>query len=239
MLPVRNLWRGARNRHRRAGRHGSWECVGHRVLAGADGRHARSADGRLYTLHVPGQLTGDQVPLLVSLHGRGASPEGQENQTGWSRFADANNLIVAYPAGIGDTWRPQRGSPDVEFLREVVADVSRHWCVDPRRVYADGHSYGATMSQRLACDAASTFAAVVEYAGWSPGDCDPSRPISVGLFHGDFDLTIAIAEGARARDEWVTRNHCSPSPQPEPEGDGDVVATVDKARREPARETAQ
>ncbi len=33
-----------------------------------------------------------------------------------------------------------------------TADISATWCVNPKRVHATGHSSGAIMAERLACD---------------------------------------------------------------------------------------
>jgi poly(3-hydroxybutyrate) depolymerase len=43
---------------------------------------------------------------------------------------------------------------DVGYLRAVIAEVSVRFAVDPRRVYVTGHSDGADMAHRLACESA-------------------------------------------------------------------------------------
>lgn len=190
------------------------------TLAATGGTVTRTLGARTYLLRVPDGLTGTQAPLLLSLHGAGSNGSTDESNTGWSAFADARKFIVAYPqarpsAGSG-VWDPySEGSVDVDFLRQVVADVSASWCVDPRRVHADGWSNGAVMSQRLACDAAGTFASVTSYGGGTPtppgaAPCLPARPISVGLFVGQFDFTYAGL--AQNTDEWRGRDGCSSPP---------------------------
>jgi polyhydroxybutyrate depolymerase len=80
----------------------------------------------------------------------------------------------------------------------------------------DGWSNGAVMSQRAACDAADEFAAVTSYGGGSPtaagtaAPCHPSRPISVGLFAGQFDFTYAGL--AQNTTEWRGYDGCSAPP---------------------------
>ena len=202
-------------------------------LKSTDGTIARSADGRAYLVHVPSGLPAARVPLLISLHGLGGSAQGQENQTGWSAFADAHGFIVAYPQGSskpmseGGPWQEQSGSDDVKYLNSVVDGISARWCVDHLRVYADGYSRGGYMSQRLACDSAGRFAAVVEYAGGSPnemgGPCNPSRPVSVGLFHGEGDWTVPLEAGLQSRDEWVSRNRCRSEADAEPVDEGTLL----------------
>lgn len=189
-------------------------------LAATNGTVTRTLAGRTYQLHVPAGLTGPGVPLLMSLHGAGSNGQQDELSTGWSQFADGNGLIVAYPnaqgAGSG-VWDPyMQGSPDVPFLRQVADDIAAGWCIDPRRIYVDGWSNGAVMSQRVACDAGDRFAAVTSYGGGSPtgatlaAPCRPSRPMPVGLFVGQYDFTYAgLASNVS---EWQGYSGCGATP---------------------------
>lgn len=190
------------------------------TLAPTDGTQTRTLGTRSYELRVPAGLTATQVPLLLSLHGFGSNGSQDEQFTGWSGFADANDFIVAYPNARGlpgsGAWDPYTASsPDVAFLRDVAADIAATWCVDPDRIHVDGWSNGAVMSQRVACEAADVFASVTSYGGGTPtppgaAPCAPSRPISVGLFAGQFDFTYAgLAQNTQ---EWVGRNACAATP---------------------------
>ncbi|MGH2731854.1 MAG: alpha/beta hydrolase family esterase, partial [Actinomycetota bacterium] len=198
-------------------------------LAPTAGTVTRTLGERSYLLHVPVGLTGSSVPLLLSMHG--AAPEGtgleaaagHEADTGWDADAAAHGFIVSYPASSATrpaAWNTTQGGPDVSFLRDVVADISATWCVDPKRVHAGGHSSGAIMAERLACDAADVFASVGAYAGASPvlfgGPCTPSRPISVGIFQSLLDPLSSLPVGILNRNEWLARNGCPPIPTTEP-----------------------
>jgi polyhydroxybutyrate depolymerase len=191
------------------------------TLAPTAGTVTKTLNGRTYTLNVPAGLSGTAVPLLLSLHGFGSTGSQDELFTGWTPFAAAHNFIVAYPQGQGSpqsgAWDPYTASsPDVPFLKAVAADISATYCVDANRVHVDGWSNGAVMSQRTACSAADTFASVTSYGGGTPTlsgfatGCSPSRPISVGLFAGQFDFTYAgLAQNTA---EWRAVNSCNASP---------------------------
>lgn len=191
------------------------------TLTPTAGTVSKSLNGRTYLVNVPAGLTGSQVPLLLSLHGFGSTGSQDESFTGWTPFAASRGFIVAYPQGrpseSGGAWDPySAASADVGFLRDVVADISATWCVDPRRVHADGWSNGAVMSQRMACAAADLFASVTSYGGGTPTvggfapPCQPSRPISVGLFAGQWDFTYAgVAQNAS---EWRAIDSCAATP---------------------------
>jgi polyhydroxybutyrate depolymerase len=200
------------------------------TLTPTNGTMSRTVGTRNYELHVPQGLSGASMPLLLSLHGAGSNGSQDETFTGWSQFADAHNFIVAYPdAGKSNgsgVWDPYtQGSQDVAFARAVVADISASRCVDAHRVYVDGWSNGAVMSQRVACNAADTFAAATSYAGGSPttggvgaAPCTPSRPIAVGLLAGQEDFTYpALAANAT---EWGAYDGCSTTPAAESDAYG-------------------
>jgi polyhydroxybutyrate depolymerase len=187
--------------------------------------------GGRYLVNVPSGLTATEVPLLISLHGFGSTVESYETtpllSPGWTAYAAKKKFIVAYPQGPNNAWRDVgEGSPNVAYIRSVVAAISKTYCIDADRIYADGHSNGAAMALRLACDAADLFAAVAEYAGNDPTlpnppevpatDCTPSRPISVGLFHGLLDPLASYPVAVHARDLWLKRNGCPTTGTTEP-----------------------
>ncbi|QFZ24582.1 hypothetical protein EKG83_29490 [Saccharothrix syringae] len=172
-------------------------------------------------MNVPPGLSGPPVPLLLSLHGALQPYALHERETGWSTAAATGHFIVAYPsAAAGLVWDADQRSGDVDYLREVVEDISGTWCVNPRRVHVEGFSSGANMSARLACDAPDVFASVAAYAGVSPSftgsPCEPARPISVGLFHSDGDVISLPPLAVAHRDEWLRRNGCPTTPVTEP-----------------------
>lgn len=185
------------------------------------------ADGRSYLLHVPAGLTTREdvgVPLLVSLHGLNSSAQQMSGYTGWQADAGERGYVVAYPESTDGSWEIEDDSADVDFVRRVAADVSANRCIDRRRVYATGHSLGAYLAQRLACDASDVIASVTAYAGGPTTlggfGCDLARPVAVGLFHGESDRLVATGLGRQSRDQWVDRNGCDPVPEPLPENDG-------------------
>lgn len=191
------------------------------TLTPTGGTVTKTIGARTYKVNVPAGLAGTQVPLLLVLHGFGSSASQVETFTGWTPFAASHDFIVAYPQArpseYGGAWDPYSAqSEDVAFLKSVVADISTQWCVNPKRVHVDGWSNGAVMSQRMACDAAGIFASAVSYGGGTPTlagfatPCKPSRPISVGLFAGQYDFTYAgLASNAA---EWRTVDQCGPTP---------------------------
>jgi polyhydroxybutyrate depolymerase len=175
-------------------------------------------DGRTrgYLTYVPASLVpGEPAPLLVALHG-GTGHAGQfQRSSGFDAVAEANGVIVVYPEGFGIdpdvTFGPATRSwnggtccgpaaradvDDVAFIEQVIDEVERTYPVDPDRVYATGHSNGAIMSYRLACEAADRVAAVAVFAGTlSVEDCRPVEPVSLLHIHGAADRNLPFEGG--------------------------------------------
>lgn len=167
---------------------------------------------RPYELHVPpAYAAGTPAPLIVLLHGYGASGAQQDSYFGFAELAAARGVLVAYPDGTVNRaglrfWNATdaccnfHGSAvdDVAYLTAVLDDVERRYDVDPRRVYFVGHSNGAFMAHRMACELATRVSGIVALAGdvWEDASrCKPARPVAVLQVHGDRDLVIPYDGG--------------------------------------------
>lgn len=192
-------------------------------LAPTNGTVTKYIGTRSYELHVPPGLSGTSVPVVLMLHGGGGNGRIYEGITGLSSYADAKKkFILAYPnSQMYGFWNYAEGSSEVTFLKNVATNIASSYCVDPKRVFVTGHSNGGLMSDRLACDAASTFAAFAPYAGSSAqeslqpsgmGGCSPSRTVPYAFFHGDGDTSAPIAYQQANRDWWLEHNGCTSGP---------------------------
>jgi polyhydroxybutyrate depolymerase len=168
---------------------------------------------RPYDLRVPaGYDRSSPTPLVIMLHGYGVPPAAQENYFQFAAVADEQMFLYAYPGGTVDPtnarfWNADDaccnffGSDvdDVGYLRAVIDDASAKNNVDPKRIFVVGHSNGAFMSHRLACDLSERIAAIASLAGavWNDGSkCNPSGPVSVLDVHGDADGAALYGGGA-------------------------------------------
>jgi polyhydroxybutyrate depolymerase len=175
----------------------------------------RTADGRNrhYRLYVPRSLSASSsVPLLVALHGGlGTSAQFAKN-SGFDGLAEANGFIVVYPDGIGaradgtgpQTWNGgyccgpavRQNVDDVGFIRQVIDAVESKFRIDPARVFAAGHSNGAIMAYRLACELSDRIVAIgVQSGSLGVDTCAPRSPVSVFHVHGTADTNHPIDGG--------------------------------------------
>ncbi|MFM9226093.1 MAG: alpha/beta hydrolase family esterase, partial [Actinomycetota bacterium] len=174
-----------------------------------------TSDGRTrrYRTYVPAGLpAGSAVPLVIALHGGlGTSSQFAAN-SGLNGFAQSNNFIAVYPDGIGNqpdgtgyqTWNggyccgpaATQTVDDVSFIRDLVGQLRTTMPIDPRRVYAMGHSNGGILSYKLACDLSGVIVAIGLQAGSNiVAGCQPTNNVSVFHLHGTADTNMPINGG--------------------------------------------
>lgn len=151
------------------------------------------------------------TPLFIFLHGYGATGELNDLLLGFGPVAKERGLLFAAPDGTRDPNNSQFwnatdaccnffGSTvdDVAYIRSLIDEIAAKVSVDPKRVYLAGHSNGAFMSNRFACDAADRLAAFLSLAGGTyadPSECTPSEPVSMVQAHGENDEVILYEGG--------------------------------------------
>lgn len=191
-------------------------------------------------LYVPTAYSPEKpAPLVVLLHGYGASGKVQELYFGLRGHAESRGFLFAHPDGTIDKtgkrfWNASEccdfassGVDDVAYLDGLVEEIGKRYKVDPKRVFLIGHSNGGFMSYRLACDKANRFAAIASLAGtmWADASrCKPSEPVSILHIHGTGDDTIAYEGGSFSSAKypgaketvarWAGFNGCDPTPSP-------------------------
>jgi polyhydroxybutyrate depolymerase len=187
---------------------------------------------RPYEIDIPVNYDSSKAtPLIMLLHGYGANGFEQDAYFGFNALADARTVLVAHPDGTIDPsgnhfWNAtdaccnQYGSSvdDVAYLKAVVDDVEKRFNVDTKHVFFVGHSNGAFMSHRMACDVADRIAAIVALAGdvWKdPSRCQPTKPVPVMQVHGDADALVPYQGDSMepsAPDSvatWAAKNGCT------------------------------
>ena len=211
-------------------------------------------------IHVPASYTAARpAPLIILLHGYGSSGQEHDAYFGVGAAAEARGLIYATPDGTMDSrgdrfWNAtdaccdfdRSGVADSDYLAALVTSIEATVNVDPKRVYLIGHSNGAFMSYRMACDHADLVAGIVSLAGATFArrtDCRPREPVAVLQIHGTGDDTIAYSGGSiggvgavvepvaypGALDtvaSWATYDGCTAAPSDLP-GAVDVDAKID------------
>jgi polyhydroxybutyrate depolymerase len=188
----------------------------------------------MYLLHIPLDYDKENAqPLVINLHGHGATDYLQESQTGMSILADHEDFIVAYPQGtIGqDHHTGWNTGPityphvnDILFINNLITYLETTLCIDPDRIYATGFSNGGGMTNVLACklsDRIAAFAIVSGAAHPIEGGCHPTHPVSILDIHGTHDNVVPYI-GNPANDyeppisqwleDWAKLDSCTNGP---------------------------
>lgn len=148
------------------------------------------------------------VPLVVALHGGLGSGEQLAATTRFEAVAEREGFIVAFPDGVDRTWNGGRCCnpaaakriDDVGYLAVLIEESAKRFPVDRGRVYMTGHSNGAIMAFRFACERPVLVVAIVPVAGSLEVPCPASGP-SVALLsiHGDADRNHPLDGGRGER----------------------------------------
>ena len=184
--------------------------------------------------------TGEKVPLVVCLHGRGADGESFFDISGLSSVAEERNFIAVFPTaslfqqkknGIKNVtlWDEDvyTADRDVAFIRALVEDVKSRNNIDNGRVYACGQSSGGRMATVLAGVASDIFTAVAPWSAMhaiqDPRPIIPEHNIPYFVIYGDKDPGIAGSDAKampypmsdsimKYRDSLIERFHLKTEP---------------------------
>jgi len=154
---------------------------------------------RSYDYYVPDSLNGPR-PLVVVLHGNGGSSSFISSCSGirplcrFAAEADSHKFYIVAPQGLdgengGAYWNDCRDMAgdthdDVDFIEQVIDDMGVAYDIEPKRIFAAGHSNGGAMALRLA-EESSYFSAVASISGGmttsAASECTHSNVNSTGI----------------------------------------------------------
>ncbi len=201
-----------------------------------------------------GYVRGTPTPLVVLLHGYTATAATQDAYFRLSQTAQARGFLLALPDGTVDGqgqnfWNAtdaccgfgQSTVDDVAYVTAVINDMKARFTVDSKRVFLVGHSNGAFMSHRMACDRSGLIAGIVSLAGavWAdPTRCQASEPVNILQVHGTIDAVIRYGGGMAVATAppypgaettvatWGAKNGCTGTMLTQIGGNLDLVGTA-------------
>jgi polyhydroxybutyrate depolymerase len=173
-------------------------------------------DGRArsYTLNLPPDYyDGSDFSLVIALHGGGGTGEQFEKSSRLTEKANAAKFAIVYPDGVQSpgllkarTWNAgaccdyasENKINDVKFISELIDKLVAAYKINPKKVYATGHSNGGMMSYRLACEISHKIAAIAPNASTMvmTQPCTASRPVPILHMHSILDKNVPYTGGS-------------------------------------------
>jgi poly(3-hydroxybutyrate) depolymerase len=152
---------------------------------------AGGKNGRRYSYFVPSTYKSDApeqtpLPLVFDFHGMGGlipEPPYLITSVGVLK-GDSTPAIFVFPQGLspagdgGYGWHGVTSCSDydVAFFDAIYAEITSNYCVDLRKVFSEGFSFGASMTQALACCRGDKLRAMALQSGGPcvDGFCQPA-----------------------------------------------------------------
>ncbi|TAF46195.1 MAG: phospholipase [Sphingobacteriales bacterium] len=196
-----------------------------------------NGEQRNYLLNLPpNYYETNNLSLVIAMHGGGGNAAQFEKTSLLTQKANTSNFIVVYPDGIPSplgiaTWNAglccgyavNSNTNDVAFISALIDKLLANYKINPKKVYATGHSNGGMMAYRLASELSHKIAAIGVSACTMVTNqplkairavpivhihslLDKNVPIEGGLGIGPSGVNYpAVLTGLQA---WATYNNC-------------------------------
>ena len=196
-------------------------------------------DKRTAMIVSPSKKTDGPVPVVLAFHGHGGTIQSCMEMFNLQKYWP--EALVVYPQGLPTAtgresagresgWQQKIGSNndrDLKFVDVMLKDLGEKYKIDPKRVFATGHSNGGMFSYLLGMTRSKMFAAIAPSAAVITGLGADKEARLIPVLHvaGKSDNVALFENQMKSMDTVRKRNEC------EAEGTawataGDLVATL-------------
>ena len=165
---------------------------------------------RDFRIYVPGRYNKNyKIPLVIVLHGGSGSGISIEKYSGFSKLAEDEKFIAAYPDAYSGQWNDGREFiqsksyrlkiDDVGFISKMIDKIKKNYNIDEKRIYVAGISNGGFMALRLGCELSEKISGIAVICAtmseFLSSNCRPKEKISVLIMNGTDDKLVPYDGG--------------------------------------------
>jgi poly(3-hydroxybutyrate) depolymerase len=157
-------------------------------------------------------------PLVIGLHGSGGTREQLRGYLDVETPANQGAVFI-YPTGTPQSdggvneWDLSSTSVDLLLIDALIAQYSGELCIDLKRVFATGHSFGGCMSNALGCWRGKPFRAIAPVAGCTGGrQTACTGRIATLQIHSPKDTSVQYSSAIGACTRYLRANTCDENP---------------------------
>jgi predicted esterase len=174
---------------------------------------------REYLVAVPQGYDASKTHALVfGFHGSGGDREQLRRYMNVELPANGEAIMI-YPSGLPQRdggvaeWNLTPMSSDLVLVDKLLEQYAGELCIDRKRVFATGHSFGGCMSNAVGCFRGDVIRAIAPVAG-----CGPSRnaqcvgKVAVLQIHSPKDTQVSYSTAIHLCTKWLRANSCDEMP---------------------------
>jgi polyhydroxybutyrate depolymerase len=171
---------------------------------------------RSYQIYVPTDYDPRApLPLLLSFHGLGGSPQDNIKITNWLAFAQKERFIAVFPKGspaplsgmlrwnIGPhLFLTEPYADDMAFIDGLLTEINTMLCVNQGQIFLSGFSLGGGMVNRLLCELGDRITAAAVVSGTIlplPKACQSQKRVPLITFYSLQDEFVPYQGGGAAQ----------------------------------------
>jgi len=173
---------------------------------------------REYLVAVPKTYdSAKPYPLVIGLHGSGGN---RDQLRGYMDVETPANqaAVFIYPTGTPQSdggvneWDLASTSVDLVLVDSLIAQYSSELCIDQKRIFATGHSFGGCMSNALGCFRGRPFRAIAPVAGCAARQTGCTGRIATLQIHSPKDTSVQYSGAIGACTRYLRANTCDEMP---------------------------
>jgi poly(3-hydroxybutyrate) depolymerase len=156
-------------------------------------------------------------PLVLGFHGSGGTRDQLRGYMDVETPANQGAVFI-YPTGTPQSdggvneWDLSSTSVDLLLVDALIAQYTGELCIDQKRIFATGHSFGGCMSNAIGCFRGKPFRAIAPVAGCAARQAGCTGRIATLQIHSPKDTSVQYSGAIGACTRYLRANTCDEMP---------------------------